>query len=467
MATMIGNGRRPSAAVGAHRDFFESGLAFACLASLLFLNIALPSAKLAAVNLRGALSVGLLLLLSIMYSNLAARALKKHLLLIGLAVGLAVEGTFVSLVNGAPSASIVQAVTEVHLQAVITLLVAAILVEISGPKAAMVAIVGVTAVSGFVAVLQMIDLDFAWHLRDAIGSMQGTSLVEDSSFLGGRPMGLAYSPIQFATQLCLAFAVFTATRDKERRRKLGSAVADPAVILALLVFVAACITSGNRSPILGGLIFLALYAMARQGSWVTLFIVLAGALVYFAWPTLMAVFESAHPRVVRVNDASAEGRITLAYYGLRLFLDNPLGYGFDFKPYAYWTQYWQDLYELPSPAVVQSKILHNYVLSMLNFYGIGLLLFAPLISRLLARAKTSLLFFVPYIVHILFHNSGPLWNDAIIWFVIAVIAATPGPVTGMAPARLGGRARYVPVRPASRPVQALVLSRSYRSRKPR
>ncbi len=60
---------------------------------------------------------------------------------------------------------------------------------------------------------------------------------------------------------------------------------------------------------------------------------------------------------------------------------------------------------------------------MLNIYGIGLLLFAPVVARLLWHSRASLIFFIPYVVHIVFHNSGPFYNDNVIWFVIAAIAA--------------------------------------------
>jgi len=47
----------------------------------------------------------------------------------------------------------------------------------------------------------------------------------------------------------------------------------------------------------------------------------------------------------------------------------------------------------------------------------------PVVVRLLRQSKASLIFFVPYVVHILFHNYGPFFNDNVIWFVIAAIAA--------------------------------------------
>ena len=78
---------------------------------------------------------------------------------------------------------------------------------------------------------------------------------------------------------------------------------------------------------------------------------------------------------------------------------------------------------MAAPSGVRENDLHNYVVNMVNIYGIGILLLTPIIARLLGQSKSSLIFFIPYLVHILFHNSGPFYNDNVIWFVIASIAA--------------------------------------------
>ena len=195
-------------------------------------------------------------------------------------------------------------------------------------------------------------------------------------------------------------------------------------MLALLALFAASVACATRSPILGGLVFLAAYAVQRRTSWLPLFLILAAIVVYMAWPLLMDVVQSNAPRVTETDDDSAAARGTLVYYGLRLFADNPLGYGLTFAPMMLWSSYWPDLYTMPAPQGVRVNDLHNYAMSMLNIYGIGILLLVPIIARLLRRAGASLIFFVPYIVHILFHNAGPFFNDNVIWFVIAAIAAT-------------------------------------------
>jgi hypothetical protein len=220
--------------------------------------------------------------------------------------------------------------------------------------------------------------------------------------------------------LCLAFAAFVAVRDKLRWSASG---ADPLVVPALLALFAASIACATRSPILGGFVFIAAYALQRHTSWLPLFLIVAAVAVYFAWPMLMEVVGTNAPRVVRTDDNSAEARSTLVYYGLRLFADNPLGYGLTFAPMTLWQHYWPDLYMMQAPEGARENELHNYLVNMINTYGVGLLLFTPVVARLLMRSKASLIFFIPYIIHILFHNYGPFFNDNVIWFVIAAIAA--------------------------------------------
>jgi hypothetical protein len=388
-------------------------------AALLLATVALNAFKVGGVPIRGLFVLGALALSVLLYFDVAKRVLKDNLLLLGLAAGLAVLGIFVSLVNQASAAAVLWNVTEVHVQAAATIMVAAILARVAGPRASALAIVAVIAVSALVAAAQMMDMHAAWALRRALGpltheELQGLNLQER------RPVGLAYSPIQFSTHLCLAFAAFVAVRDKLRWSASG---ADPLVVPALLALVAASIACATRSPILGGFVFIAAYALQRRTSWLPLFLIVAAVAVYFAWPMLMEVVGTNAPRVVRTDDNSAEARSTLVYYGLRLFADNPLGYGLTFAPMTLWQHYWPDLYMMQAPEGARENELHNYLVNMINTYGVGLLLFTPVVARLLMRSRASLIFFIPYIIHILFHNYGPFFNDNVIWFVIAAIAA--------------------------------------------
>jgi hypothetical protein len=399
----------------------ERAIAFSTFALLLFSYVALPAIKFAGQPLRGILAIGVLLFLLLAYPAIAERVFRRYLLLVALAGGLAVLGIFTSVVNGASLDVIIQTVLEVHLQTVVLVIVAGILAEICGPLACVVAIVGVIGASATVAVLQLVGFDAAWHLRQALGPLSHEELMP--MVVDRRPTGLSYSAIQLSTQLCLAFAAFAGVRDKARKQTIGLRTADPAIVFALFVLVAASVVTATRSPILGSAIFLAVYMALRRGSWVPLAIAVGGALLYFAWPMILGVVQSNAPRVVRMDDNSAAARSVFVYYGTRLFLDNPLGYGFAFQSSDLWGGYWSDLYMMRGAKGAQLRALHNYPLSMVNIYGIGILLFVPLATRLLRQASPSLVFFVPYAVHVMFHNSGPFFSDTIIWFVIAAIAA--------------------------------------------
>lgn len=401
-------------------DAGEQGIAVIMFAALLAGPVALNAFKIGGIPIRGIATLGVLALTVLFYFDVAKRVFEQNLLLLGLAAGLAVLGVFVSIANGAAADAVLRTVTEVHLQAAATIMVAAILAQVAGGRACAIAIIAVIGASACVAIAQMLDIQFAWALRRALGPLASED-VEGLNLLERRPSGLSYSPIQLSTHLCLAFATFVAVREKLRGATKG---ADPLVVPALLALVAASIACATRSPILGGLVFIAAYAVQRRTSWLPLLLILVAIAAYFAWPLLMSIIETTAPRVVETDDNSATARSTLAYYGLRLFADNPLGYGLTFAPMTLWQSYWPDLYLMQAPRGVRENDLHNYLISMLNIYGVGLLIFAPILAKLLSASKSYLIFFIPYLVHIFFHNSGPFYNDNVIWFVIAAIAAT-------------------------------------------
>jgi hypothetical protein len=401
-------------------NYVDKWIVLAGLFVLLMLNIAVPVWKVATVPIRGLFAGAFLIALTILYPAHAARAVRENKQLLGLVAGLALIGTFVSAVNGIAAGDIAQAVIEMLFQAAVMIMVAFIVAYVCGARACMLAIVGAIAISGVVALMQAAGLDSAWDVRRWLSALQQ----EDEMRAEGenRPIGLSFSPIQLSTQLCLAFAVFTAVRDKLRSGRNEAALADPAVFPALLLMVAVSVACGTRSPILGAILFFALYAAQRRGLWLSFMIMLGGIALYLIGPMILEMVQSTQPRIAQIDDKSATGRTSLFTFGLILFRDNPLGYGFGFSPTQHWSEYWHDLYNLPSAIVVQTKDLHNYALNMLNTYGVGLLLLVPAVLGLLRRGRASLIFFIPYGVHIAFHNYGPLWNDMLFWFAIAAIS---------------------------------------------
>ncbi len=189
-------------------------LAFSAFALLVTFYVALPSLKLAGFPLRGVLALAVLVILLLTRPSVAATALRRYLPLIGLTAGLALLGLFVSVVNGNAIDLIIQTLLEVHLQLVVLLVVAAILAEICGARLCMWAIVAVIGLSACIALLQMVEVGVAWDIRTSLGPLSGDEW--RPGVVDGRPTGLAYSPIQLSTQLCLAFAGFAAVRYAER-----------------------------------------------------------------------------------------------------------------------------------------------------------------------------------------------------------------------------------------------------------
>lgn len=401
----------------------ERNVATAIIGVLLALNVGLISWKIAGVPVRGLLTAGMLGLIFLIYPVRLRETITRFAPALWMAGVLAVLGSFVSFANGETIEEVFKAVSEVHVQIAITVLTLVVLAEIAGMKATAWVFVAVVGGSALIALMQLVDIDAAWQLRETLGRLQREDPLELSLLLRGRPVGVAYSPIQFSNHVCLAFAVFAAAREQEYRRLKGAPSADLAILVALALLCLAAFVSGTRSPILGAALFFLVYAVRRPGSWLAFMIMLGGVAVVLVGPMLLDAFQTAQPRIVRTDDNSATGRSSLIAMGLLLFADNPLGYGFGFDPTEHWTKFWQELYTMDNPSVLKDTQLHNYVLNMLNTYGIGLLLAVPLAAHLLLRTRHVIIFFIPYIIHIMFHNFGPYWNDTPFWFTVAALAA--------------------------------------------
>ena len=393
------------------------------MAVLLLLNIALIGLKVGPLPVRAALAVAFLGLATLQYPAAFRHALGRQSGLVWLAILLAALGTFVSLINRAPAPVIIGSLIEVHLQIIVTVLLATMVAHLCGARPVLLTVAAVVGLSALVAFVQFAGAGWAWQIRETLGQIQGQNMAEVKYFLKGRPMGLSFSPIHLGTQLCIAFAAVTITRVGLAPGRKQGAWLDPVVVGAVLFLLVFSAVSGNRSPILGAGIFLAFYASRKGGAMLPAMLLGLAIFAYFLFPVLLDAMQSANLRIAQSADRSALTRVPLVTLGWKLFLDNPLGYGFGFEPFAHWSKYWHEIYTLPGADAVRDRDLHNYPLSMLNTYGIGLLLALPLAVLLLARSKIFLIYFIPYVIHILFHNSGPFWNDTLIWFAIGAASA--------------------------------------------
>ncbi|RAK58135.1 O-antigen ligase family protein [Phenylobacterium deserti] len=388
---------------------------------------------------RAAPIVGGILVLAAIDPRIALNALHRQCGFLLLIAGVALLAIVISLLNGIALPKLARELVEIHVQSALFLVFTTMVASVCGGTTVVLLFVAAVGVSAAFAVAQFVGLEVAWSARDTIADLTRELVRYDRS----RPPGLANTPIALATHLTLAFAALLIWR-----QRLGEAAGaprrfDPVAVGAIAAFSVACLASGNRSPILGAALFLAIYSAVRAPK----AFLLASPLVIMAIPLAGMAFEALQStglRAFTTGDKSSEGRETLIYYGLQLLRERPIGYGLGFDPTLYWGDHADFLLQFPNPGPVTQFELHNYVLTMLNYYGIGILMFVPPVILMARRNATVLLAFLPYAIHIMFHNYGPLAkNDALV-FTLFAIAMAPMALKPKAPAPAARPARNGP-----------------------
>ena len=360
--------------------------------------------------------LGLLVLLA-PHSLLTAAADLRRVIAFVTAAG--VIAFVVTVLNGDGVALGSRQALEVHVQAVLTLVMVGGLVRTCGVRPVAYVFIGVVAVTSAVAVLQAIGLEAAWEPRRFAGDLMNDPPHNRLSYTRmDRPLGLSFSSIHLATQACLAFIVFYALR---LRTKAPAQEIDHAIVAGLVALVFVCVMSGNRSPILGAAIFSALYVLIKAPKLFWVVAPVAAAVAPLLWIGLESLAQSG-VRVAETDDGSAHGRVVLARLGVLLFLDQPMGYGMGFDSREHWYRFWDELKLMSNPDQVKSQTLHNYFLMVLNKHGIGLLLLLPLIIPRTLVGWSACLPGVIYLSHVAFHNDGPLQGDVYIWIVVAIMS---------------------------------------------
>lgn len=372
------------------------------------------------IPVRAAAAVGGLAVLAASNPASVIRALNAVRGLLLLISGVALLGAITSLLNGMGTPNLFRELLEIHIQSALFLVFTATVAGICGGTAVVLLFVAAVGVSAIFAVAQFVGVEAAWSVRDTIARITHEVVRYDRL----RPPGLGNTPIALATHLTLALAAVLIWR-----QRLGEAIGqprrfDPAALGVIVAFSLACLASGNRSPILGAALFLAIYSAVRAPR----VFLLASPFLLLAVPLAGLAFDALQGTGLRAfmsGDKSSEGRETLIYYGLQLLRERPIGYGLGFDPPLYWGDHADFLLQFPNPGPVTQFELHNYVLTMLNYYGIGILMFVPPAFMMARRKATVLLAFLPYVIHIMFHNYGPLAkNDALV-FAIFAIATMP------------------------------------------
>jgi hypothetical protein len=375
-----------------------------------FLSVSLVHWEVASMPVRAVYGTALLGALCAACPAQCATAFRKQRNTLLLVTAFAALGAVVSILAQDRPAAILRQILEIHLQAAVNLLVAATVLEVCGPRTLVRTFLAVVGFSMAFALLQGLGIEAAFHARQILGMV-------DTEYDRSRPAGLSMNPVLLGSQLCLALALLYMYR---RYSRPPEDLRPEASILSLAAAgVAVAVVSGTRSPVLGMILFLAIYLTRRLGAWA----VVAGLLALALLPLLAALLDQlqgSDVRVLQTEDKSAIGRWPLLAYGWRLFLTRPLGYGLDFDPVKHWAENWSALSHMQNAVVIRQLALHNYPLNMLNKYGAGLMLLLPAVLLLVRRHRFALLGFAPYGFHILFHNDGPLDTDYMIWFVIAL-----------------------------------------------
>lgn len=414
----------------------------------LLLSVAAVRFIIAGVPVRALFAFALLGLLIVCDPALPKALWREHARALSLVVIFMVIGLVVSLANREPVAAIARQLVEIHVQAIVGLVIGKGMLRLAGPKVVAYSFLAVVLTTIALAVGQFLGAEPAWAVRKWLGVLQKDSILTQVFYTRrDRTMGFSFSPVHLGTQACLGLAAFILymSRAPDFLSKLRWEV-----IAALAIVVVACLASGNRSPLLGVVAFIYVY-LACVSPVLFLLACAAAVIVIPSFGVLQEALISAGLRVAETEDGSAQGRGTLANYGVQLFLAQPVGYGLGFSSTDYWADYWQYIQYSANSQAVKNYALHNYFLLTLNKYGISAVLGLLLIIPRSRRDWITLMAFVPYIFHIAFHNDGPLSADFLIWYILPLGAAIPLSRRSGAVGRAAAWRRYLPDRSTPTP----------------
>jgi len=386
----------------------------------LLLSLAAVNLTISGMPIRAILVALALLMLILIDPAAAVRVLADNIKLVMIILISALIGIVVSLFNKADIVSSAIQLVEIQLQAIIGLLTATMLVDRFGTSSSVKLFLSIWLIGALFAMGQAAGIDIAWQVRSWIGDWMSDPPITRAFYdQRQRAVGLSFTPVHLATQTCLAFAALFAWRYRCSSGKMSENIDWP--LLAGLSFAAmVCIISGNRSPLLGFAAFLAIYLLIAGGRWrpvlVPLFLI-----AIMSIPLLQSLGQVLDLRIASSSDGSAIGRSTLWSFGMHLIAERPLGYGLLFSSTEHAAGFSHLAIHMDNSDIIRHFSLHNYYLLVSNKYGLLLLFLVP---WLLPRNRTQLagwLGFVPYLIHIAFHNDGPLNSDFLIWFLLPLI----------------------------------------------
>lgn len=402
---------------------FARVVVFGLFLVTLALSVCMVKWSIGPLPVRVVFAISILLFIAAAKIEIIVSEILRFRFIIAITVAVALIGVTASLLNDAEPGAVGRQLLEIHFQAVVNLIVGACVVRICGLGRSVFALAVVVGASILFALLQFAGIGAAFDVRNFLESFQPADPDGLGRYFlaGGRARGLSYSPVHLGTQLCILFAAVFGFLVHRYGRRIFDRL-DHRVLLGAALVVLVSAASGNRSPILGVVVFLATYAwMLRPKGPALVFTLIALAVVPFTDQLFLALQEVGL-RVGNTQDGSAVGRTALQVYGILLFLEQPFGYGLTFNSIDYSPQYWSDLIGFANAEAITKHALHNYYLLMLGKYGVLILFIAFFVAKRLLRSALLVLGFIPYMVHIFYHNDGPYQADFIIWFVIPLFS---------------------------------------------
>ncbi|HEX8382190.1 MAG TPA: O-antigen ligase family protein [Sphingomonas sp.] len=350
--------------------------------------------------------------------------------LIAVVAAVATLGVVVSILASAPPADLAQQVIEIHVQAIMSAVIAYALVLHFGVGPVLGCFLGAYALSAVVALGQVLGVDPAWEARAAIGRLMRDPVLTQHWYVSReRALGLSFSPVHFGTQTCLALAASTFLRFA--RAGVDARRLDWTLVGITCLLVALAAVTGNRSPLLGMLLFLIIYGLITAPRLVLIALPLL-LLAAIALPLLLDDLSQAGVRVAETEDGSSAGRATLRAFGWFLIGQRPIGYGLTFDSVEHWASFAHRSIYMDNPLTYRQWAIHNYYLNVMAKYGV---LIVGIAAFILPRNRVQAwlwLGFVPYLVHIFYHNDGPMQGDFLIFFILpaALFLASRSPGVG-------------------------------------
>jgi len=406
----------------------NSGIApliLALFAVNMFLSVVLVRFGFGGLPVRLFVVVFMLVTIFSFYPNLIIRAIADQKNSILLILYLAICALISSATIGDGFTYALGQIVQIHIQAALGLVLGYCVIWLCGYRATTLVFLAPLLVSSAFAAAQFAGFSPAWSVYDAISSLQPRDMSDFEGFDPHyRALGLSYSPVHLGTQLCLAFAVIFSYRiSKIGKFELLNRF-DSKLLVATAVIGVVAIFSGNRSPMLGLVIFLCVYLSYAKplagflGAFVAVTAILLG-------DTIIDALNSSGLRTFNTENSSGQGRAVLSAFGILLFFYKPFGYGLSFDSVSHYPEYWDMLKNFPNSQAITMHALHNYYLMFINKHGILALFTIPFLLRAFQRNPVGVLAFLPYMVHIFYHNDGPLQADFMFWYILPLIAQNP------------------------------------------